>query len=90
MYKINLNLVVSVIRNLPPFIRRQILSALDELQLNPYTAYNARPMQGAYKRYYRCKVGDYRIIYEIQEFRLQILVMKIGQRKNIYRDSQQP
>ena len=35
--------------------------------------------------FHRIRVGDYRIVYEIQEDILLILVLKIGHRKNIYR-----
>jgi mRNA interferase RelE/StbE len=34
---------------------------------------------------YRLRVGDYRIIYQIQDQALIILVVKIGHRKDIYR-----
>ena len=35
--------------------------------------------------FYRVRVGNYRIIYEIQDEILLILVLKIGHRKDIYR-----
>jgi mRNA interferase RelE/StbE len=35
--------------------------------------------------FHRIRVGDYRIIYEIQKNILVILVVKIGHRKDIYR-----
>ena len=35
--------------------------------------------------FHRVRVGDYRIIYEIHEDTLMILVLKIGHRKEIYR-----
>ena len=35
--------------------------------------------------FHRIRVGNYRIIYEIQDEILLILVLKIGHRKNIYR-----
>ena len=34
---------------------------------------------------YRIRVGDYRIIYSIQDDQLLILVVKIGHRKDVYR-----
>ena len=33
---------------------------------------------------YRLRVGDYRVIMDIEHNELQILVLKIGHRKNIY------
>jgi mRNA interferase RelE/StbE len=38
--------------------------------------------------FHRLRVGDYRIIYEIQNDVLIILVLKIGHRKDIYRKLQ--
>jgi len=35
--------------------------------------------------FHRVRVGNYRIIYEIQDQILVILVLKIGHRKDIYR-----
>jgi mRNA interferase RelE/StbE len=35
--------------------------------------------------FHKVRVGDYRIVYEIQEEVLVILVVKIGHRKDIYR-----
>jgi mRNA interferase RelE/StbE len=40
------------------------------------------PMKGAYWRY---RVGDYRIICEIQDDVLCVLVIEIGHRKEVYR-----
>jgi mRNA interferase RelE/StbE len=34
---------------------------------------------------YRIRVGDYRIIYTIQDDRLLVLILKIGHRKDVYR-----
>jgi len=34
---------------------------------------------------YRVRVGDYRIIYQIQDAVLVVLVVQIGNRKEIYR-----
>ena len=34
---------------------------------------------------YRLKVGDYRIIYNIEKDRLLVLVLKIGDRKDVYK-----
>ena len=35
--------------------------------------------------FHRIRAGDYRIVYEIQDEILLILVLKIGHRKDIYR-----
>ncbi|MBD2090368.1 type II toxin-antitoxin system RelE/ParE family toxin [Microcoleus sp. FACHB-1515] len=35
---------------------------------------------------YRIRIGDYRVIYELQDKALIVLVVKVGHRRNIYRD----
>ncbi len=35
--------------------------------------------------YYRVRQGDYRIIYEIEDNRLIVVVVKVGHRRAIYR-----
>ena len=40
------------------------------------------PMLGAYWRY---RVGDYRIICDIQDGACRVLVIEIGNRKQVYR-----
>jgi len=34
---------------------------------------------------YRVRVGDYRIVYQIQDEALLVLVVKIGHRREVYR-----
>lgn len=34
---------------------------------------------------WRVRVGDYRILYSIEEARLVVLVVKIGHRREVYR-----
>jgi mRNA interferase RelE/StbE len=36
--------------------------------------------------FHRIRVGDYRIIYEVQDEVLVILIVKVGHRKDIYRN----
>jgi len=68
---------------LPPHDRTRIDKQLLSLQENP------RPLGSkklAGKNLYRIRVGNYRVIYRIQDDVLVILVVKIGHRKDIYRN----
>lgn len=58
-----------------------IIKALEGLIDNP-RPYGYLKMKGV--EAYRMRVGDYRIIYEIQDNILLIDVIDIGHRKNIY------
>lgn len=44
---------------------------------------NIKPLQG-FKGIYRLRVGDYRVIYRLKKDELLILVLKIGNRGDIY------
>jgi mRNA interferase RelE/StbE len=43
-----------------------------------------KPLQGRFVNLWRYRVGDYRVIVEIQDDELIIQVVKIGHRKDIY------
>lgn len=43
-----------------------------------------KPLLHAYKGLHRYKVGDYRVIYQIKETELLIIVATAGHRKEIY------
>lgn len=35
---------------------------------------------------YRVRVGDYRIVYQVQDAQLLVLIVKVGHRRDVYRD----
>ena len=43
-----------------------------------------KPLIYEYKGFYRYRFSDYRVIYEIKEKELIILVVKVGHRKEVY------
>lgn len=45
---------------------------------------NIKPLQG-FKEIYRLRVGSYRVIYRLKKEELLILVLKIGNRGDIYK-----
>ena len=44
-----------------------------------------KPLKGNRKGYWRYRVGDYRIIADIQDNKVLILVTEVGNRKEIYK-----
>jgi mRNA interferase RelE/StbE len=56
---------------------------IDALAVNPRPR-GVEKLQGA-DELYRVRSGDYRIIYQIEDAVLKVLVMKIGQRGDVYR-----
>ena len=64
--------------------RKRIDIALTLLSENPIPP-KAKKLSG--RDGYRIRVGDFRIIYEIQKSILVVLVIDIGHRREIYRSS---
>ncbi len=59
--------------------------ALQLLSQNPYSELlKIKKLKGA-EDLYRIRISDYRIVYEIRNERLVVLVIKIGHRSRIYR-----
>ena len=45
----------------------------------------AKALKGPYKGLYRFRVGDYRVICDIQQERVVVLVLDAGHRKDVYK-----
>lgn len=67
---------------LPKEIQQRIAAKIDALVTNPYPPDTKKLKNGGGRL--RIRVGDYRIIYRIEEGQLVILVIKIGHRRDIY------
>jgi len=67
---------------LPNSITKSIIALLEALQNNPRPA-GCKKLKG-YKNLWRIRIGDYRIIYAIEEVILLVDVREIGHRKDIY------
>ena len=63
--------------------RIRLIQAIDNLLIQPY---KGTQLKGDLTGLRRIRVGQYRIIYEIQKKELVVLVVRIGHRKEIYRD----
>ena len=65
---------------------RRILDFLDKrisVLQDPRTA--GKALRGPLGDFWRYRVGDYRVICEIQDSAVRVLVVRIGDRKEIYR-----
>lgn len=59
-----------------------IVRALDSISENPYCA---KPLAGNLAGHYSYRVGDYRILFEIEKKKLLVYVEKIEHRARVYR-----
>ena len=75
--------VLKSLKRLPKKDLRRIKKRIDEVAENlpdPVTT----KMKGN-NSFHKIRSGDYRVIYEIHDNRLVILVVKIGHRKDVYK-----
>jgi len=63
-------------------IRRRIAEAIDDLARDPRPHGYGKLTDS--DELYRIRVGDYRIVYQIEDDRLIVLVIRIGHRKDVY------
>lgn len=67
---------------LPDELANRILARLAALETNPRPP-DVKKLKG--RDAWRIRVGDYRVIYEIHDRQLVVLVITIGHRREIYR-----
>ncbi len=65
-------------------IRVRVLAAVVKLETVPFPP-TAKAMQGTDEPTYRVKVGDWRILYTVDNGKLLVLVVEIGHRREVYR-----
>lgn len=70
------------LKKLSPQIRLSIVRAIYKLQLNPIEG-KVRPMVGT--KSWRLRVGEYRVVYDILDKRLLVLIIRVRHRKDAYR-----
>ncbi len=73
---------LSQLRKLPHLIVKRILLAIDVLSADPASSH-IKKLSGY--PFYRLRVGDYRIIFDLQEKRLIIYILEVGHRTKISR-----
>lgn len=70
------------LKKIPATDLRKILARIEALREDP------RPpgcVKLSGEEYYRVRQGNYRIVYEIEDDKLIVIVVKVGHRRDIYR-----
>lgn len=70
------------LRKFDPQVRRRIQAALELLASEPRPPAASQLVGGSGE--WRVRTGDYRIVYEIHDVHLLILVLRMGHRREIY------
>jgi mRNA interferase RelE/StbE len=65
-------------------VQRRLRPHIDALAENPRPP-GAKALQGTERGYLRIRVGDYRVVYRVEDDRLLVVVVRISHRKEVYR-----
>jgi mRNA interferase RelE/StbE len=69
------------IRELPRAVAERARRGLERLAEDPRLG---KPLQGELRPFWSYRVGDYRVVYEIRNQELVVLVVMLGHRREIY------
>jgi mRNA interferase RelE/StbE len=56
--------------------------AFEQISVNPYIG---KALSGEFEGAFSYRVGDYRIIYQVVEDQLLVLIIRVGHRKEVYK-----
>jgi mRNA interferase RelE/StbE len=68
-----------------PALARRLNRCFDQLQQNPNEHPNIKRLRESLAGYFRYRVGDWRVIYSVDEDKQQITVLSIVHRSKAYR-----
>ena len=80
---------VNDLNRLSPPIHRGILIKLEWLRQN-FDSITPQPLGGAWRGFYKLRVNDYRVIYDIKWDSFTLIVVIIGHRSSIYKRKNKP
>lgn len=69
------------IRRLDPQVRARVRAAVEVLRENPL---RGKPLQLTLQGLRSWRTGDWRIVYRVVEQRLEVLVVAVGHRREVY------
>lgn len=73
---------VKSLESIPLSDRRRLVAAIDRLATNPFAG---GVLKGEFSGLRRIRIGSYRIVYEVYEGELTVLVVRIAHRRDAYR-----
>ena len=62
--------------------QQRIIAGIEQLKTNPSAG---GALKGEFSGLRRIRVGAYRVIYEVQDQKMVVLVIRIGHRREVYR-----
>ncbi len=74
-----------VFARLDPKHKRQINKAIEDLRHDPIRGPRVAALQGELAGLHRLRVGEYRVVYEVDTSRHEVFVFAIGPRGDVYK-----
>lgn len=65
-------------------LQKKLDRCFERLKINPRNYPNIKPLKGELSGYYRYRIGDYRVVYEIDDNLKQVNVIFIAHRSKVY------
>ncbi|MDI6760428.1 MAG: type II toxin-antitoxin system RelE/ParE family toxin [Candidatus Brocadiaceae bacterium] len=72
------------LKELPEQIIKKIVSVIERLKDEPVPQGSLK-LKGKFKNGYRLRIGDYRVLYTVDEERKEVSIFQVGHRREIYR-----
>jgi mRNA interferase RelE/StbE len=67
-----------------PALAKKIARCFEQLEQSPCYHPNIKPLKGELAEYYRYRIGDYRVIYLVDDETNQVIVNTITHRREVY------
>lgn len=84
MYKIQFSRSAEKeIAALPNAVLKRVANAIDKLESNPRPT-GCKKLKGSSQNLWRIRIGDYRVVYSIEDVLLIVDIRKVGHRRDIY------
>jgi mRNA interferase RelE/StbE len=85
MYKVRLTKrAAKFYKSAEASLAKRLARAFAVLESSPRQHPNIKPLKGKLAGRYRYRVGDYRIIYRIQEDEVEVIILLIAHRREVY------
>ena len=65
-------------------LAKKLARCFKNLENTPRSHPNIKPLKGSYAGYYRYRVGDYRVVYSIEDELVVVNVILIAHRSKVY------
>lgn len=76
--------VKKVFDSLSPFLQPRVEKEISDLAVNPRPP-GTKMLSGRLKGVWRIRIGDYRLLYEIDDRSKKVILLNLGHRRQIYR-----